>query len=71
MLTVIPAYGRDYHSATEAIVAWEADKDFQITSVGRWCGSWINLRNAREEGLKEIAIRYNKQRDITIVEIKT
>lgn len=43
MITVIPAYGRDYQDASAVRKAWEAGKDFLISDIGNpWHGSYIN-----------------------------
>lgn len=72
-LTVVPAYGRDYKTGQEAIGAWNASKDFQIRDMsskdnGRYCG--IGESDAiQKEGYDSIKIRFNKLRDVAIVEL--
>lgn len=58
-MTVTGAYGRDYKNSKDALADWEAGKDFQIASVGRWMGSYISNRDGME-----VSIRYDRNRKI-------
>ena len=65
MITVIPAYGRDYTTAKAAQADWAAGKDFIIAdSFNRWDGKPIN-----KEAAESVTIRYNEKRHITVVEV--
>lgn len=62
LITVVPAYGRDYTNGSDAIIAWNEGKDFRIQSVGhRYDGSYCSIR----DGIN-VAIRYNKLAEIAI-----
>jgi hypothetical protein len=42
MITLVPAYGRDYKSKTQVLADWNGDKDFVIQNMfhpddGRYC----------------------------------
>lgn len=67
-LTVVPAYGRDYRSAKAAVEDWDNGKDFAIPG-----GPYINNADAVNYGpqqqLKEVRIRYDKQRKVVVVKI--
>ena len=57
MITVIPAYGRDYQDASAVRKAWEAGKDFLISDIGNpWHGSYISVRDV--DG-KPVKVRYS------------
>ena len=61
MPTLTPAYGRDYKSAAEAIEAYKSGKDFVLHDpTSRWNGCYCSIR----DNLKDVYIRYNKNRDI-------
>lgn len=61
MLTVIPAYGRDYRSAKDAKADWQAGKDFQIATYGPDDGRYCNRADAPEG----VMIRYKRLTQIT------
>ena len=42
---LIPAYGREYHSAADAILDWQAGKDFQIFDL---FGPYCSIRDLAE-----------------------
>ena len=61
ILTLTPAYGRDYRSPKEATADWTAGKDFQIADIGPDCDRYISVRDLetlRAEGYRNINIRY-------------
>jgi len=60
MITLVPAYGRDYKSKKEVQADWDAGKDFIIQSFGhRYDGKPANKSDlAQETG--EVFIRYKK-----------
>lgn len=58
-LTVVPAYGRDYKSAKEAVADWEANKDFLINDFSsQFDGKYINRLQVPPNSV--IKIRYKK-----------
>lgn len=63
MLTVIPAYGRDYKSAAVALADWDAGRDFKIADCSSpWDGSYVN--KADHPG--PVRIRYAKLRKVCV-----
>jgi hypothetical protein len=60
MMTVIPAYGRDYKNAADAMAAWNAGKDFMVADMSSpWDGSYVN----KGDYSGRVKIRYlNKRR---------
>lgn len=68
-LTVIPAYGRDYMTRQEVLIDWNNDKDFQLSTTGRYLNkadSWLLLAN----GYTHISICYASQSKQMFVELK-
>lgn len=63
-ITVVPAYGRDYHSLKAAMTDWYAGKDFMIISVfnAETHGTYVNA-NDLPEGT-EVRIRYSRMRKV-------
>lgn len=61
MLTVVPAYGRDYKSAKEAKAAWAAGKDFVIATFGPDDGRYVNNADYSEK----VMIRYKRLTQVT------
>jgi hypothetical protein len=59
---VIPAYGRDYKSASAVKADWQANRDFIDAASGRY----INRQDAESAGLIVMA-RYAKLRKVTRV----
>lgn len=62
MLTVTPAYGRDYKTAKDAKAAWQAGKDFQIATYGPDDGRYCNKADMADEA---VMIRYKRLTQIT------
>ena len=62
-MTLLPAYGRDYKSKKLAIADFNEGQDFAVASFGflQYC----SIRDAAE--LKNISLRYNKQRSIVCI----
>lgn len=60
-LTIIPAYGRVYNSKAAIWADWIANKDFQIASVGRDPGRYINSEDASRADLACLLVRYGKR----------
>lgn len=63
MLTITPAYGRDYTNAKEALAAFRKGLDFQVQPSGQY----TSLREC-PVGL-QLIIRYKNLRCITTVEV--
>ena len=55
MMTLTPAYGRDYTSKAKCLADWENGKDFIINDVmSRWDGKPVSIRDMNET----VKIRY-------------
>lgn len=70
LLTVFPAYGRDYRSAKEAIADWHAGKDFK--AEGLKLPRYLSIRDTEELKACEftdIMIRYGNLRRGTLFKI--
>lgn len=67
MLTLVPAYGRDYKSAEAAIADFNAGKDFLSVGFGMPAqGLATNKPDLVKMGTElAVRIRYNKQTKIT------
>jgi len=58
MLTVVPAYGRDYESAKAALADWNDNKDFIVATISSpYDGKYCNKQDLPNEQVK---IRYHK-----------
>jgi hypothetical protein len=60
MLTLIPAYGRDYLSREAVLAAWMADKDFLESRSGKP----INRPQCAHEPSGFVRIRYARFREV-------
>lgn len=63
MLTLKPAYGRDYKTAEEVRRAFDEGKDFLVAVCGKF-GCYANKEDIKG---KHIKIRFNKLEDFTII----
>ena len=71
MLTLTPAYGRDYKSKVKAIKDFESDKDFvAISHDPRQRAQYTNRHDLKDMGHKQVRIRYAKLSKVIIVEVK-
>ena len=67
-LTIIPAYGRDYKSKSAIEKALKNQVDFRVMDVSsKWDGMVGNLRDLKNEGHKDVKVRYSNNRKICIV----
>jgi len=64
MLTLQPAYGRDYKSIAAVQADWDADKDFVVASMGPECGRYVN--KSQLEG-KKVSVRYARNTKVTVI----
>lgn len=70
MITLTPAYGRDYTSKAKAVADFEANRDFILNSFGdRWDGKPINKTQCQGSGFNRVQIRYKKLRSVCVVEV--
>ena len=66
MVTLIPAYGRDYKTQKEVKADWKDGKDFIIADITHpYSGKPCSIRDA--EALGGVMIRFNKNTKITAV----
>lgn len=66
MITVVPAYGRDYKTAKAARADWNTGKDFRIAAFGPDDGRYVNASDMEMvEG--KIAIRYDRLTKVVLV----
>ncbi len=63
ILTLLPAYGRDYKSKAEAIVDFIAGKDFIVSGEDRY----TNIMDLEKLGHTSVIFRYNSQRVVTSI----
>ena len=76
MLTLTPAYGRDYKSKKAVEEDFNADKDFVIMSMAQALfkdgrgGTYTNKADLVKMGHKQVRIRYSKLRKVIVVEVK-
>ena len=64
MITLVPAYGRDYRNSSDVKKDWNEGKDFIIQDIGcRWDGKYANKADIPDD----VKIRYNELRSITII----
>ena len=62
MITVQPAYGRDYKSAKQALADWAKGNDFRINQLSHPDnGRYISIRDNQA-----VEIRFNNHRNVTV-----
>ena len=67
MLTVTPAYGRDYKTAKAAKESWKEGKDWIVQNImSQYDGKPINKEDADKEGIK-VQLRFCQNRKVTTV----
>ena len=62
MLTLSPAYGRDYKSQKAVQADWDAGKDFVVETMGH--GMYANKADLKGE---KVMVRYAKLRKVMVV----
>jgi hypothetical protein len=68
MITLTPAYGRDYKSKSEFIADLQAGKDFIFNAYGSpWDGKPANIESLSEYKGKPVNIRYGKLRKVAVI----
>ena len=70
MMTLTPAYGRDYKNKKAVIADFDADKDFQVASMVDRGGMYANKTDLLREGTKSVNIRYNKLTRVAVVAVR-
>lgn len=72
-LTVVPAYGADYRSQTEARQAWRIGKDFRIRDIGSaYDGRYVSSRDVallRAQRITHVHIRYARLERIAVIKV--
>ena len=70
MITLTPAYGRDYKSKSQVEADLQAGKDFIYNAYGSpFDGKLINLPQLKAEGYPKVNIRYGCLRKIAVVKL--
>ena len=65
MITLTPAYGRDYTSAKKVREDWNAGKDFIIADIfNRYDGK---PANKQDMGKEKVMLRYNKLTKVVVI----
>ncbi len=59
MMTLIPAYGRDYKSEKEVLTDFNNNKDFKMVSI--FGSAYINKQDLMDIGTKSVNIRFNNK----------
>jgi hypothetical protein len=72
MLTLTPAYGRDYKSKKALVADFEADRDFIIADFGHpYEGKPVNRSQLVETGERQAKIRYAQLRKVAVLEVRS
>lgn len=74
VLTVTPAYGRDYQNEASAIAAWNAGKDFIAETINGnpVHGTYVSIRDVNipaSMNITEVRIRYRGKTQVAILEM--
>lgn len=65
MLTIIPAYGRDYPTAKAVKADWKAGKDFRIADMSSpYDGRYVNCQDCKPG--EKIRARYKRLTEVVI-----
>ena len=70
MITLIPAYGRDYKSKKDVLADWNAGKDFVIQAIMHpYDGKPANKRDMATE-TSSVMLRYQRLTKVLIAKTK-
>ena len=73
MVTLTPAYGRDYKSKKSMLADFKANKDFIINDLHgplkHWDGKPINREDLKRDNISAVMIRYDRLTKIIPVNI--
>jgi len=70
VLTLIPAYGRDYKSRKALLADWQGGKDFIIACYGhRYDTKPCNRESMFQAGESEVQVRYGKMRKVAVIKV--
>ena len=68
MLTLIPAYHRDYKNQKEVKAAWSEGKDFQICDMfHKDHGRVMNKEDLDRSDITSVCIRFKQLRNICVI----
>ncbi len=71
MITLVPAYGRDYSSIKAVKKDLQAQKDFRVQDISsKWDGMIGNLLDLKNEGYAEVKVRYANLNKVTIFKME-
>lgn len=72
MLTLLPAYGRDYRNKASVQADLDSNKDFILSDMrSPWDGKPINRPQLVAEGVTTVRVRYAKQRKVAVLTVRT
>lgn len=63
MVTLHPAYGRDYTSKSAILADLNSGKDFM--TIDPWGSQYINAEDLKNAEINQVVVRYNNQRKVT------
>jgi len=73
MITLTPAYGRDYNSKKAVLADFNADKDFIINDLfgpyKQWDNKPVNKPQLKADNITQVMIRYKKLTQVIPVTI--
>jgi hypothetical protein len=70
MLTIVPAYGRDYKSLETVINDLRANRDFIVHDIGSTeFGRYVNLAAMRDVGIHQVRVRHGGLRRVSVINI--
>ena len=71
MITLTPAYGRDYMNKAAALEDFNGDKDFILNDLGHpGDGRYVNKPQLLEDGEAEVKIRFGSLRQVFVVKVE-
>jgi hypothetical protein len=71
MITITPAYGRDYRSKKAAQADLDAGRDFILCDLtSPWDGRPINRPQLAEQGARQVNVRFGKGRKVAVLTVK-
>ena len=70
-MTLTPAYGRDYKSKKDVLIAFNADKDFVVNDMfSSFDGKMCNRADLLRDSVSSVTIRYNGMKSVAVVTLK-
>ena len=71
MLTLVPAFGRDYSSKKALLEDWKQNKDFLVSDIScKWDGKPANKADIESCGeYSQVKIRFKKLADFVIIKV--